>query len=224
MPSLAAIRARLLSDLQNMFTVQGPRKEAQYGIEYGIDRVSVCESLFQKEDLTFYAHSKGTNKKGKYKVVELYLSPWPPPDYFEADASWPPDFSWPPDCIEAAIKVTHGMDVDQVEYGDENRKIRNRWFMGGVLGAMVPVLSQHFAGLMARPCGKTERRTQRLATLYEGMGFVDTGHISKIRVRKVIGKTWKNLAVLKLELNNPKSLQTARSFADVLLKKAEPWT
>ncbi len=152
MAQLTTIRAALLKDLEDILAIQGPRKEKEYGSDYGIDRVSVCDNFFKKGDLTFYAHAKGGQK-----VIELYLSPW----------------TARVDCVEAAIMITHGVDVGTIRYGDKGSTIGNKWFFAAVIRVTFPILANEFAELFARPTADDPDRKNYLTNLYKGIGFKD---------------------------------------------------
>ena len=153
MPALATVRDALLQKLESELADCGRKKEASYGEEYGIDRVSVSDNLFQRGDLTYYAHSKG-----EQKVIELYLSRWPKRT----------------DCIEAAIMITHGVDVSTIKYGDTGDEVGNQWFFAATVRAMLNVLADFkFAEVFARPTADDPDRVKYLTKLYKAIGFRD---------------------------------------------------
>jgi len=189
MPSLQAISNALLPKLKGMLVQLGDKKAESYGDDnYRIVDVSPNS---EPPGISHYARTKGG-----LKVVDLYLAPW----------------NHDPDAFEAAIKLTHGMDVENVTWGMENEKIGNTWFVGGILEVLIETLRDlKVRELVGRPSGGNPKRTSDLTSFYKWMGFVDTGEKSK------------GLAVLMLHLNNQGSIRHAMAVAHDWLSRSDAW-
>jgi len=197
-PDLKTISDALRPKLERELVEQGKRKARRYeNDKYKINEVRITP---YPQGESYYAYTEGGDK-----AVDLYLCPWDN----RADA------------FEASIKVTHGIDVDKVEYGDKDPRIGNKWFFAWTLKVTLEVLRNlGVTELVARPCGKSEDITKYLTDLYQAMGFKDTGKKSRTRGFKGTGWKSKELAVLVLKLDD---VEKANALADEWLKEDEAW-
>jgi hypothetical protein len=197
-PDLKTISDELRPKLERKLVEQGERKARQYRSDrYKIDAVRPKD---YPQGVSYYAYTRGGDK-----AVDLYLCP-------SGDLAG---------AFEASIKVTHGIDVDKVEYGERDPRFGNKWFFAWTLKVTLEVLRDlGVTELVARPCGKTEDITKYLTELYEAMGFKNTGKKSKTRGFKGTGWKSKELAVLVLRLDDVKK---ANEMADEWLKEKEAW-